>query len=254
MNKQFTSFINHLTVACVCLLAGLSVANAEVEKSTLWREAVITELDVDFGGTGFHARWRHQRCECGDLYLEVEQVAPDGVLTGELLMVDGQVLLARGFEGQGADIEPLIQAPSLMLQLAYSMLVRSQPKGPYAVREKQVWDEKEETIDFHLNTGLATGVFAAPWKVKGTGWTTDEGHRRFEMVFQFTNSLDGQETTTDSITFSGKLDFNRQDFPYVESTSLDGWKIQWLSLNERESKLLDDGLTLKELRKQASDS
>ena len=38
-------------------------------------------------------------------------------LTGELLMVDGKVLLARNFEAQDPDIEPLIQAPSLMLSV-----------------------------------------------------------------------------------------------------------------------------------------
>ena len=59
----------------------------------------------------------------------VEQVAPDDMLTGELLMVDGQVLLSKGFEQQGADIEPLIQAPSLMLQLAYELLNRVSPKA-----------------------------------------------------------------------------------------------------------------------------
>ncbi len=90
--------------------------------------------------------------------VQVEQIAPDGVLTGELLMVNGQALLTRDFEEQGVDIEPLIQAPSLMLQLAYAMLNRSQPRGPYAVNEKQYWDETEKAIDFQLNTGLATGT------------------------------------------------------------------------------------------------
>ncbi len=235
----------------IILLVGSQPAIAQVEKGSLWRDAVITELDVDFGGTGFHARWRFHRCHCGDLQIQVEQVAPDGVLTGELLLVDGQVLLSRGFEQQGIDIEPLIQAPSLMLQLAYELLNHSQPKGPASVEEKQIWDKTEKTRDFKLNTGLASGAFAAPWSINGSGWKTESGHRRFEFQFEFTNSLTGNPDEKDSITFSGDLDFRKQGFPYPESTRLEGWRMQWLSLLERETKPAPADLTLKDLRIQA---
>ena len=251
MNRPFVAYFTYLFVGCVLLLTGLQTATAQVAKGTLWRDAVVTELDVDFGGTGFHARWSYHRCHCGDLRVQVEQIAPDGMLTGELLMIDGQILLSRGFEQQGVDIEPLIQAPSLMLQLAYAMLNRAQPKGPHAVNEKQFWDKTEKTIDFNLNTGLATGRFAAPWGVKGSGWKTESGHRRFEMLFQFTNALPDQAEKTTSITFSGDLDYRKQEFPYPESTSLEGWRVQWISRNELESKAVAKGVTLKDLREQA---
>jgi hypothetical protein len=253
MKRQFGSLLLYLFSGLVLLLAGLQTATAQVEEGTLWRDAVISELDADFGGTGFHARWRFHRCHCGDLLVQVEQVAPDGVLTGELLMVDGQVLLSRGFKQQGVDIEPLIQAPSLMLQLAFELLNRSQPRGPYAVRDKQALNKTEKILDFKLNTGLATGIFAAPWSVKGSGWRADSGRRRFELSFQFTNPVPGNPEKTDSITLSGDLDFRKQGFPYPESTDLGGWKIQWISLNDRESELVPGGLTLKELRQQVKD-
>ena len=253
MKKQFIALLMYLFTGFALLVTGLQTARAQVEKGTLWRDAVITKLDVDFGDTGFHARWVFHRCHCGDLLVQVEQIAPDGVLTGELLMVDGQVLLSRGFKQQGADIEPLIQAPSLMLQLVYELLNRSEPKGPHAVGRKQVLDETEKKQDFKLNTGLATGTFAAPWKIKGSGWKTESDHRRFELFFQFTNPMPGNPEETNSITFSGNLDFHKQDFPYPESTSLEGWRVQWISLNERESKPAIEGLTLKDLRQQAKD-
>jgi hypothetical protein len=221
-----------------------------VEKGTLWRDAVVSELDVDFGGTGFHARWRFHRCECGDLQVQVEQITPDDIQTGELLMVGGQLLLARGFQQQYVDIEPLVQAPSLMLQLAYALLDRSQPEGPYAVGDKQLWDETEETRDFKLDTGLATGIFAAPWGVKGSGWRTDSGHRRFELLFRFTNPILGNPEQTGSFGLSGDLDFSQQLFPYPGDTNLEGWKVQWLSLDEREPKPAGKDTTLDELRRQ----
>lgn len=251
MNRQFLLLLLYPFAGCVLLLMASQPASAQIEKGPLWRDAVVTELDVDFGDTGFHARWRFHRCDCGDLQVMVEQVAPDDILTGELLMVDGQVLLAKGFEQQGIDIEPLIQAPSLMLQLAYELLNRSQPKGPGAVAGKQVWEGTEETIDFHLDTGLATGAFGAPWSVNGSGWEAGGDHIRFELSFQFTSSEPGKPAETGSITFSGDLDFSQQDFPYPESTGLEGWRLQWISLNDRESKPAETGLTLKALRQKA---
>jgi len=250
MNRKLISLVSYLLAGFVILLTGLTAANAQVEKGTLWRDAVLTELDVDFGDSGFHARWRYYHCDCGDLLVQVEQIDPDGILTGELLMVGGQVLLSRGFEQQNEDIEPLIQAPSLMLQLAFGLLNHAQPEGPFGIDGKQVLEKNEKTIDFKLDTGLATGIFAAPWDIQGSGWKTDSGNRRFEMLFQFTNPLPEQADNTDSITFSGDLDFRQQDFPYPETTDLEGWKIQWVSLNERESKSITRSFTLKFLREQ----
>jgi len=203
------------------LLVGMQTASAQVDKNTLWRDAVVTDLDVDFGGTGFHARWHFHRCHCGDLLVRVEQIAPDGILTGELLMVGGQVLLSRGFAGQGENITPLMQAPVLMLRLADAMLNRSEPKGPHAVSSKQKWDVVEEKLDFSINTGFATGKFAAPWRVDGSGWRTESGHRRFELIFQFT-------------------------IPTPDNTN----KIQRFAIGEKESKTVSDGLTLKKLREE----
>lgn len=232
-------------------MTGAPTAFAQIEKDTPWRDAMVTRLDVDFGA-GFHARWQFHRCDCGDLQVMVEQVAPDDTLSGELLMVDGQALLARGFEQQGADIEPLIQAPSLMLQLANAMLNRSQPDGPAAVTGKQRWSVNEKRKDLHLDTGLATGNFAAPWSIEGTGWKVDPEHVRFEMELHFTISPPGEAVETGSISFSGDLDFNQQDFPYGDDTDLEGWRVQWISLDETRSVTAEKGTTLKSLRDKAN--
>jgi hypothetical protein len=135
-----------------------------------------------------------------------------------------------------------------MLQLAYSMLTRSQPKGPAAVTGKQHWTETEKKMDFRLDTGLAIGNFAAPWGIKGSGWRADPEHIRFELVFRFNSAEPGQPQETGSITLSGVLDFTRQDFPYGEDTDLEGWRVQWISLNELKSKTAEKGVTLKSLR------
>lgn len=244
----------YILAGFVLLAAGLQTATAQVDKNTLWRDAVVTKLDVDFSGTGFHARWQYYRSLSGDMLVKVEQSAPDGILTGELLLVDGQILLSRGFEGQGTDITPLMQAPLLMLQLANALLNRSEPKGPFAVGTKQDWDVEEESKHFDLDTGFATGRFAAPWSVKGSGWKAESGHRRFELAFEFANPLPDKPDETGSITFSGNLDFRKQGFPYPESTNLDGWRIQRFAIGEDESDLVTNGLTLKSLREETNGS
>jgi len=249
--KIFESSLRTCLVASLALLmSGMPPAFAQIEKNTPWRDAVVTKLDVDFG-SGFHARWQFHRCDCGDLQVMVEQVAPDDTLTGELLMVDGQALLARGFEQQGADIEPLIQAPSLMLQLAYAMLNRSEPDGPAAVAGKKRFNVNEKHKHLNLDTGLATGSFAAPWSIKGTGWRVDPEHVRFEMELDFTVSPPGEKRESGKIVFSGDLDFNPQDFPYSDGTDLEGWRVQWISLDESSSVTAERGTTLKSLRDRA---
>ena len=73
------------------------------------------------------------------------------------------------------------------------------------------------------------------------------------MTFLFTSSAPGQPVETGSITFSVNLDFGKQEFPYPETTSLEGWRVQWISLNDRESEPAEEGLTLKTLRQKAKD-
>ena len=237
----------------VLLLIALAPAFAQVEKSTMWRDAVVADINVDFGGTGFHANYHYQKCDCGDLLIQVEQDAPDSIETGDLLMIEGQTLLARGFEGQDASISQLIQAPILMRQLVDALLNRSQPQGPYAVEGQQKWDDIEPKIDFVLNTGFATATFSAPWSVKGTGWNTAEGHRRFELMFEFVAPTEDNRETTSFIAFSGNLDFQQEAFPLAETTVLDGWKIQYFAAGEDESKPVTAGLTLKALRDEMSE-
>ena len=186
--------------------------------------------------------------------MQLEQIAPDGVVNGELLMVGGQVLLARGFEQPEPDIEPLIQAPSLMLQLAFQMLSSVQPQGPYALKEKQVWEQSEPNLDFKISTGLATGIFAAPWNIKGSGWKTDAGHYRFELFLQFSIAMPGESEAKSSITLSGDLEYQQHDFPYDGSTDLGGWSIQWIAVNDLESEPAPAGLTLDALRQLNADA
>jgi len=76
MNRQLFILQMYLFAGLIMLLTVPQTATAQIEKGTLWRDSVVTELDVDFGDTGFHARWHFHHCECGDLQV---MVMPAGI-------------------------------------------------------------------------------------------------------------------------------------------------------------------------------
>ena len=63
MNRQIFAFECLLAVFGL-VLAGVASCHCPNREGTLWRDAVVTELDVDFGA-GFHARWRFTAVTAG---------------------------------------------------------------------------------------------------------------------------------------------------------------------------------------------
>lgn len=239
-----------LSLLLLFILAA-SPAAAEVPPRAGWHEARVTLLDVTFGDTGFHARWEYLRCDCGDVMVRLEQSAPDGVLTGELLLVDGQVIAARGAVAQASDLELMLQAPTLMLHLAFGLLQRSVPDGPGSVTERNAFAVQEEERDLEINSGLSTGHFAAPWSVEGEVRPSGEAQRRFELAMTFANPQPGEAERRDSIRFSGGQDYERDGFPLRDASSLAGWSVQWISRGETAPAEAADDLTLGALRAEA---
>jgi hypothetical protein len=216
-----------------------------------WHEARVTLLDVTFGDTGFHARWEYLRCDCGDVMVRLEQSAPDGVLTGELLLVEGKVIAARGLVAQAADLELMLQAPTLMLHLAFGLLQRSVPGGPGSVTERNAIAVQEPERDLEIDSGLSTGRFGAPWTVAGEVRPSGAAQRRFELALTFANPQPGDPERRDSIRFSGGQDFARDGFPLRDESSLAGWSLQWISRGETQPSPAPEDLTLGALRAEA---
>lgn len=225
-------------------------ADDGIPKTKRWHEPFVTLLDVDFADTGFQARWEYFHCGCGDILVRLEQSAPDGVITGEILLVDGQVIAARGMVSMSPDLEPMLQPPSIMLHLAFALLEQGAPRGPASVTERQPLQvESRQALD--LNSGMVTGTFAAPWSIDGEVWASGPGQRRFDMRFEFANPLDGAPDNTNMFRFSGGQDYQRDDFPLPDSLPMEGWKVQWISRGETTSSDAPEGLTLGALREEA---
>ena len=174
-----------------------------------------------------------------------------GVLTGELLLIDGQVLLARGMVAQVENLEPMMQAPTLMLQTAFALMQRAVPKGPSDVEIDKDIDIEEDRLPVDINTGLAGGGYQAPWSMKGRAWRGGPSKRRFEFSFEFTNPLPEDMDNTDRIEFSGGQDYGQDVFPLHEDTSLAGWTVQWISKGEEVAVPVADDLLLKDIRAEA---
>ena len=223
----------------------------EIAPGVGWHEAGVTLLDVDFDHTGFHSRWEYFRCECGDILVRMEQSSPEGVLTGEMVLVGGKVLAARGMVTQAGDLEMMLQAPTLMVQLGFGLLQRSIPGGPADVTMDMDIDVEEEIVDVELNTGLSTGRFGAPWKLKGRAWRSGPSKRSFKMDFVFTSPMEGRENDKAKIGFTGAQQFGSEVYPLHEETPLEGWSIQWISRGEITSAPAPEGLTLGKLREEA---
>lgn len=242
------------TLFAATLLATAPAMGADdITRETRWHEPVANILDVDFGdGSGFHARWSYFHCDCGDVLIRFEQGAPEGVTTGEMLLIDGQVLAARGGVAEVDDLETMLQAPLLMLHLSFGLLERAMPAGPSVVGERRKKFEAADSLNaYRLESARYTGTFEAPWKATGEAWSGAEGRRRFEMDFTFTlrDAQGGEDEST--ISFSGGQDYREGAFPLHESTSLEGWKIQWISHHESVAHAAESGLTLAGLREQA---
>ena len=241
----------------ICVLVLASAASAQGSEQDIppgkrWHEAHATLLDVDFGDSGFHARWQYFHCACGDLLIRVEQTAPDGVETGELLVLNGRLMLARGaIAAQTDDLAGMLQAPALMVQLAFGLLQRAVPAGPAGITEELPLSLLERNADLQVETGMFDGQFGAPWQLEGKAWPSGPARRRFEMAFSFDNPLPDAPAGMSRITFSGGQDYGRDDFPLNAATPMSGWRLQWLDQEDGRAQEPEDGATLGGMREEA---
>lgn len=233
-----------LIAACV---AGPALA-VDLPAGTRWAQPHFARLDVQFPGQGFHARWDFWNCACGDAMIRAEETLPEGVIKGELLLVNGRVLLARGYDGQAGDRRNMLDSPLLMLQLLFALMEKTAPGGPAAVNERVDLKHHEERFPLMLVTPTAEGGFPAPWDLEGIAYRFTDGTHRFDLDFSFEIKMVGQAATRSEIDLSGMLDFQPRDFPVTGEEKLEGWQV--LPLLDDEAPFYSAGApaTLAELR------
>jgi hypothetical protein len=234
-------------LAAAALSLATAAAAADLSPATRWSDPSRVDLGIEFPGEGYHAQWELFRCACGDLLVHSELSAPGEVDKGETLLVQGRVVLSRGFGEDEAELGSSLDAPALMMQLALRLLERTEPAGPAGVGETVEVDLLDEINPILLESDSAIGGFHAPWSVKGVIAPAGPGQRRFDLRFEFSVGA-GSAAQQGAMRLKGLADFSVVDFPLPGSGGLDGWTLTWRDEQDPARAAAADAKTLDELR------
>ena len=201
-------------------------ALADLPPETRWADPGSVQLEIEFPGQGYHARWELFRCDCGDLLVHAWLEVPDESVYGDILLVENRAVLTRGFGQYGEQAAASLDAAALMMQLALRLLERSEPGGPAKISGTREVDVFDEINHINLDTGSAAGGFQAPWSVTGKISAPEEAERKFDLNFTFTVGVPG-EVQQASMRLYGQADFANAEFPIGGDSSLEGWNLDW---------------------------
>jgi len=244
-----SSKMTKTVIALLILLSSLPVAGQDrIAAGTAWSQPFFTRIDATFSSDVFHARWDISRCACGDMHIRAEETLPGEIRKGEQLLVDHSVLLVRGYESHQGDLSSLLDSPVLIMQLLFILLQKAEPGGPAAVTANLEAEISEPKLHLELDTGIAFGLFPAPWSVAGTIGPRVQGRITFDLRFEFTVHQQDQEPGQSQVLLNGFLDYVEQPFPVDESEILDGWKLDWLQSSEEGQPELNPGVSLGQFR------
>ena len=244
-----SSEMTKTAIALLILLSSLPVAGQDtIVAGTVWSQPFFTRIDATFSGDVFHARWDISRCACGDMHIRAEETLPGEIRRGEQVLLDGNALLVRGYESHQGELSSLLDSPVLMMQLLFTLLGKIEPTGPSSVNDKFEVDVREPDFGIELDTGIAFGLFPAPWSVAGTVAPGVQGRVAFNLRFEFATHQQGREPDRSQVRLEGFLDYAEQAFPIDESEILDGWKLDWLKASVQGNAELKPGISLAQFR------
>ena len=246
LNNQIE--INKARAICGLILLALSLpVVAELPAEIRWADPSSVRLDVDFPGNGYHASWVMFRCQCGDMLIRWELNIPGETEKGETLLVNGRVVLSRGFGEYQQELGSSLDAPALMMQTVLLLLERSAPEGPSAISENTEVLTKDEINPIYVDSGTAAGSYMAPWMVKGTIGPASKTRRKFDLDFTFSTGNPGEELAG-NMRLSGLAEYDEGEFPQAPSTPLEGWQLFWIDDADPAAEGAAELTTLAELR------
>jgi hypothetical protein len=234
------------------LLPSLPVV-AELPPETRWADPSSVRLDVDFPGNGYHASWVMFRCQCGDMLIRWELNVPGETEKGETLLVNGRVVMSRGFGEHQQDLGSSLDAPALMMQTVLLLLDRAVPEGPSAINDNTEVAIEDKINPIHVDSGTAAGSYIAPWLMKGTIRPASETRRKFDLDFTFSTGNPGEELAG-NMRLSGLAEYGEGEFPQPPSTPLKGWQLFWVNDADPAAKGAAELTTLAELRSWISEN
>lgn len=121
----------------------------------------------------------------GDVQIHVAGSQEGKALSGDMFVIGGRILLAKGIElVPGAEIDA-VDVPVLQVQLALKLLARAVPSGPAGVDGSQQIDVSEEKEPVEVGTSSASGAFAPPWSLRGPVRRETPNRVSFKFTFNF---------------------------------------------------------------------
>lgn len=238
-----------LFLPVLALLFAAPAAAQPLASGVQWKDPAEVDLEVDFPGQGYSARWQLFRCDCGDLLIRSELAEPGEAVHGDIVLVGNRAVLTRGFGDDAAELAS-VDAPALMMQLALRLLQRIEPAGPPAVTERREVSVEDAINPIHLDTGAAAGGFPAPWSVTGAIWPAGDTERRFDLVFEFdTGGVPGAEGGEGRMRIAGTAEYARAPFPLEPGMELGDWTLGWRDPEDPLADEADMPATLADLRK-----
>ena len=121
----------------------------------------------------------------GDMQIQSSGSSDGREFAGDLMVISGNYLLARGVElPAGAEIDAL-DGPALEAQTVMKLLARAMPAGPDAVKGTQAIAVSEPHDAIEVATPSASGVYAAPWHLTGAIKRETDAKLTFSLSFNF---------------------------------------------------------------------
>lgn len=220
-----------LKAAVFAMIAAVaSGAGAQSPSPTeAWYGAGHIVLTASDAAAGFHAEWRFDRADNGDIRVVKDERRGSARVAGTLLSVcDDQALLFK-------DIVPVRQhelrelnEPVLYLQLVLRLLARAMPQGLPGTGVQTAIDVADDKSPLRVRKGFgARKDFGAPWRARGNAIRGAAGEVRFDLVL--THAADGVAAAAPApgpeLKLAGVWEQSSHTRSIDNAFSLAGWRV-----------------------------
>jgi hypothetical protein len=173
-----------------------------------------------------------------DSRIEVSGLANGKPLRGEMYVIGGHILLAKGLDFEKyAEIDTL-DGPVMEVQLALKLLAAAIPGGPGQVQSPQPIDLENRQDAIEVSTRSASGAFEGPWSLTGTVGREVSNQIAFRLSFK-------SKSLPDAMTLSGTWERIAAPPQFADDLSVGGWRaftIGPYSRHDANGTILDYGL------------
>jgi hypothetical protein len=191
-----------------------------------WRTP--THLTLVFKHGRDVTRWRYTFGSDGVIHLK----ADDGA-AGEMLLVNGQVLLLRNLSvPAGSELEVFDDA-MLKQQAALGLLQQAVRRGPETIKGTQKIDARDRGQPIGAETTNSSLYFYPPWDVRGSLERIAEERLAFRLKFEFSENSPGGKGATAEL--SGEWRRDKAAPKFGDEFPLEGWEFYRIQMGTRNS-------------------